>query len=383
MEQHAIQSNAPPTHQLQQQTPAAQRGVAASEESSAQRLKTACSHCRQQKIKCRANDDLTMRCERCSKMKLTCTYEPRHSRGRPRSESEVVNDTPKRRLVAKANGEDGFRPLVAVNPRQATQQPGLSPPAVGGATREGQSSPQPALANVPLNPVAALAPLGIVSDPRIAAAGGTTNTTSARPEPKSNYTSPAQTLPRSIDGLQLNAEGIDNLFGQFFRYYHPLLPLLDPRLRPNEFYAQSSFLFWSILAVASRRWPKDSTLMAALRSRVLTHAMTSIFSPTTGTSTITAILLLLSWSFPETQTHDEMPYVFSSALVHAAMRIGMNTPDATQDYSRVKLAVSDVECRRRYQIYAHCLVLYQRYASPYIVAFDHTHHVAQVILLHG
>jgi hypothetical protein len=71
-------------------------------------------------------------------------------------------------------------------------------------------------------------------------------------------------------------------------------------------------------------------------------------------------LLLLSWSFPETQTYDEMPYVFSSALVHAAMRIGMNTPEATQDFSRVKLSLSDAECKRRFQIYAYCLVLYQR-----------------------
>jgi hypothetical protein len=359
----------PPVTQLYtpplQQTPIFQRIGITNEDGSAQRLKTACSGCRQQKIKCRTNDDLSTPCERCAKMKLTCTYEPRHSRGRPRSESEVLtNDTPKRRLVAKAgtNMDDGFRPFVAVNaadvPVQSHHGPG--PPL---ATTHGGPNATGTLSFY-ANPGVAFPSSSIAPELRdtVASPSATNNLTSPRLEPNSNYISSAQTMPRSIDGLRLDAEDIDNLFGRFFRYYHPFLPLLDPGLRPNDYFAQSSFLFWSILAVTSRRWPKDTALMSGLRSRVFAHAMATIFSPTAGTSTITAILLLLSWSFPDTQTNDEMPYVFSSALVHSALRIGMNTPDFSQDFSRVKLSLSEDECKRRYIIYAYCLVLYQRYA---------------------
>lgn len=291
----------------------------------AQRLKTACSHCRNQKIRCKNDDDLRTPCERCKKMVLSCVYEPRHSRGRLRSGSESVFEdggaAPKRRmLVAKeglGNGygnERGSRVFVAVNSHVREPE-----------TTMGTRAP---------------------STPEV---GRTT------------YTSPLGTLERAIDGLRLAPEVIDNLFSQFFRYYHPFLPVLDPCLCPNDYHAQSSFLFWSILAVASGRWPKDPTLMPALRSRVLGHAMTTIFSATVGTSTITAMLLLLSWSFPETQNYDEVPYVFASALLHAAMRIGMNTPDCSQDFSRVKVSVSEAEAKKRFQIWAYCLVLYQRY----------------------
>ncbi|KIW03616.1 hypothetical protein, variant [Verruconis gallopava] len=334
-------------------------------ESSGHRLKTACSNCRQQKIKCRTNDDLVTPCERCARMSLTCAYEPRHVRGRRQRDKEALARAPKRMLVAKLTGDDNLRTSIAAR-SALSALPAPSPLAAGDSIHSRSSRSQKSSGITFTDTPIAHPSVAIIrsdQEPRLTSSGTDVMPPPPHPphlHPQYTYQSSAQTLARSVDGLQLDADVIDNLFSKYFRCYHPFLPLIDSSLRPNDIYAQSSFLFWSILAVASRRWPKDPGLMPALRSRALTHAMTSIFSPTTGTSTITAILLLLSWSFPETQTYDEMPYVFSSALLHAAMRIGMNNPEATQDYSRIKLSLSEAECKRRFQLYAHCLVLYQR-----------------------
>jgi hypothetical protein len=88
--------------------------------------------------------------------------------------------------------------------------------------------------------------------------------------------------------------------------------------------------------------------------------MPTLFSTDIGPSSITAILLLLSWDFPESESSDELPYVSASALVHAAMRIGMHDPDKSQDFSISKSDILETEARRRFEIYTQCLLLYNR-----------------------
>lgn len=325
---------------------------------SSQRLKTACSQCRQQKIKCRTSDELATPCERCARMKLTCLYEPRNARGRPRSDSiDASGEANKRRLVSKSNFEGTIRSFPAVNVHNDAQ-------TVDGAATERRQSVLPELPYAPGRAsISSEHPLqNGDSNPE-----ATKNEVPAyplhQPGVGSDYRSPLQTLPRVLNGLSFDAETIDNLFETYFKYYHSFVPVLDPSLRPNEYYTQSPFLFSSVLAIASRRDRRSASLTSALRIKVLSHIPAALFSPNSGPNTLTASLLLLSWHLPETDALDETPYVASIALVHAAERMGMHRLDRCQDFSRVNAVYPMKNRSRRLEIYIHCLLLSERYAT--------------------
>lgn len=313
-----------------------------------QRLKTACSACRQQKIKCRTTDELTTPCERCARMGLTCTFEPRNSRARPRSDSDVggANDsTPKRRLVAR-DGENGFNTFTAVNtsagagvdtdaPENGEQSvlprllyaPGLETVLTARQTTNGTAK-QPAVARM------------VINDPQEAF------------EAESRYVSPTHTISRSVDGLRFGAEVIDNLFSLFKKHYYLFISVVEHVWEPNKCYSQSPFLFWSVLATASRRGPENTALTSALRTKMLKRAGPAISGPNVSISSITATLLLLNWTFPESAGQDDMPYVLSSTLLHAALRLGLHNIDMAQ---------SDAVRGLRYELYMHCSMLYHRH----------------------
>jgi hypothetical protein len=147
----------------------------------------------------------------------------------------------------------------------------------------------------------------------------------------------------------------------YFSHLSRFLPILDSNILPDDYHSQSPLLFWSIAAVASRKYRKDPALVTILPSKALDLAMKTVFSATAGISAIESMLLLLSWPPPPDATYDEIPYVLSSALMHAAMRIGLQIPHASDDFSRVKLHLSEKECNRRFRLWTYCHVLYQRY----------------------
>jgi len=147
----------------------------------------------------------------------------------------------------------------------------------------------------------------------------------------------------------------------YFSRFSRFLPILDPNIPPDDYHSQSPLLFWSIAAVASRKYSKDPTLVTSLPSKALNLAMKSVFSATAGISTIESMLLLLSWPPPPDATYDEIPYVLSGALMHVAMRIGLQIPHASDDFSRVRLNLSEKECHRRFRLWKYCHILYQRY----------------------
>ena len=374
------ESNTFEEHRVPLQQPNASVNLDASgpaQQQQSTRLKTACSNCRQQKIKCRTTDELATPCERCARMKLNCLYEPRHSRARPRSDSDTANDTPKRRLVSRT-GENGFTTFTTVNaPADAhyDQVPASNGDRIAAV-------PRLPFASEPLESTAIKLPYNGASDRRPSLAGSAISQELHPLEKIPSYRSPAQTVSRSLDGLHFRAELIDDLFAQFFKHYHPFLPILDPSVRPNACHSQSSFLFWSVITIASRRWPRD-TALSSLRTKVIKHATTSISSPTLGLSTLTAVLLLCHWSLLETKSHDELPYVQSSAILSAAIRLGLHIPYAANDFTRKDVPPSPSEQKRNYQLYTYSLLLQQRYEFVPRPNSPVTNHLDQICLLHG
>lgn len=148
----------------------------------------------------------------------------------------------------------------------------------------------------------------------------------------------------------------------YFSNYAPFLPTFPSNLPPNVYFDEAPLVFWAILTVASRRYQKDSTLLEALSSRVMKLASLSVNAKPAGLPVIKGLLILLTWSIPETEASDEMAYVLCGATIHLALKIGLHVPLASQDFARVKLELTEQAIKRRAELWAHCIILYQRYA---------------------
>lgn len=146
----------------------------------------------------------------------------------------------------------------------------------------------------------------------------------------------------------------------YFRNYAQFLPILDPKTKPNAYYAQSPFLFWAIIGTSCRVYPPNPTLMIALARSILEMAFLSAFSKSPAWYTIQALLLILTWPFPRGD-HPELTLPLGGMLLHTAMQNGLHIPLSSHEFCRVKLPVpSEADLLRRSELWATAVIVYQR-----------------------
>ncbi|KAI1613676.1 transcriptional regulatory protein LEU3 [Exophiala viscosa] len=167
------------------------------------------------------------------------------------------------------------------------------------------------------------------------------------------------TLPRSLDALTVEAKDIDAIFLIYFRDYASLMPILDPTTSPNAYYGLSPFLFWTIIGVGCRTYPKDPTLLAVLPSKLYAMALPTINS-NVNLQIVLAWLLILYWPFPKAATGQDLIYPMSGALIHMAMQLGLHHPVSGQEFSKVPIRLSEEDTKRRAETWGYCMLVYQR-----------------------
>lgn len=63
-------------------------------------------------------------------------------------------------------------------------------------------------------------------------------------------------------------------------------------------------------------------------------------------------------------TGPDLTFPMSGMLLHIAMQNGLHIPMSSHEFSRVKVpALSEVDMTRRSELWAHCVIVYQRYVS--------------------
>ncbi|KAF4220658.1 hypothetical protein CNMCM8980_001613 [Aspergillus fumigatiaffinis] len=167
------------------------------------------------------------------------------------------------------------------------------------------------------------------------------------------------TVPRTLNNVTVKAEEIDDLFQVFFREYSQFLPILDVGLTPNAYYTQSPFLFWAVIGVACRSYPKNPTLLTALSRGIVEMALLSA-SSTTPWHTVQGLLLLLTWPFAKDKTRSDVTFTLSGMMLHIAMQNGTHIPMSSHEFSRFKTpAPTEADMVRRSELWAHCVIAYQ------------------------
>ncbi|KIX95894.1 uncharacterized protein Z520_08149 [Fonsecaea multimorphosa CBS 102226] len=172
---------------------------------------------------------------------------------------------------------------------------------------------------------------------------------------------PATSLPRTLQDLSVSGEDVDACFQIFLQHNLSYVPILETSLRPDDCYAYSPLLFWTILAIGSMRFERDPTLIIAIAPMVMDLAKDAVFSCKDVIATIQAFTLLCAWPMPvDTLEKDPSPALAGAAL-QLAINSGLHVWGIGQDFSRRRLkpgGQNSIDFRAK--LWVNCLIVCQR-----------------------
>ncbi|KAI9935048.1 hypothetical protein MW887_000669 [Aspergillus wentii] len=294
--------------------------------------------------KCDAYLNPDQPCSRCLKVKTQCIvsdpFKREHKRQRL-SELEHETDELRRKLRSSASTDPHPSPIALLT---AAAEMGVHSESSGGDLQ---------LSTPPNHPQASSYPQQLLSP-------GCSDPSLGRVEtPTDRVADP--TISRTLNNIEVTGEEIDEMFHLFFNRYAQLLPILDPRTTPNSYYTQSAFLFWAMIGVACRTYPRNPTLLTALSRSITDMALLSVASTSSPWHTIQGLLLILTWPFPKDRSRPDVTFPLSGMLLHTAMQNGIHIPMSSHEFSKVKIpAPSETDMIKRSELWAHCVIVYQR-----------------------
>ncbi|KAK4194020.1 hypothetical protein QBC40DRAFT_291514 [Triangularia verruculosa] len=326
---------------------AAERGDA-SPEAKGRRLpgvKRACNECRQQKLRCDVVQDPFQGCSRCNRLKLECKIESNFKRiGKRSKHAEMEKEIDKLRRAVQAAKAQGF----TVEDDDETIHSQLQSPVVASQYTHTRN-PSLMGSDEAVSSLLHLKRGGSYTIPRIA---------------------------RELDDFRITEEHENLLFNQFFSYYHPFLPFLNPNQTPDQYYQQHPLLYWSIVAVASRRFLPDPTILTKLSGPLTRYLWTTIGEVPQSYYVVKALCLLCTWPLPTSTTSSDPTHILCGVLMKIATGIGLHRPNHINDFSRVAIELNNDGLHDRIKTWAVCNIVAQTigtgYGQPASTLYDWT-----------
>lgn len=152
-----------------------------------------------------------------------------------------------------------------------------------------------------------------------------------------------------------------NIFYRFFTFYHPFLPFLDEEKPPNDYYATSPLLFWTIMSVGARRYKTDATLLNSLAGPVSRLVWSTLADVPQSYHVVKALCLLCTWPFPTSSTSTDPTFMLCGMMMQVAMQIGLHRPSHAQDFSKFRVELREEELKDRVRTWTVCNNVAQRY----------------------
>lgn len=184
--------------------------------------------------------------------------------------------------------------------------------------------------------------------------------------------------PYSLENVHLTNENVTRLFHEFFTFYHGFLPFLNPLQTPEQYYQQHPLLFWSIIAVAARRFsPVNSpNLISNLSAPLSRFLWTTIGEVPSSYYVVKAMCLLCAWPLPTSTTTSDPTHILCGVMMKTATGIGLHRPNNIQDFSRVSLELNKEQLSDRVTTWAVCNIVAQNvgtgYGQPASTLYDWT-----------
>ncbi|KND91327.1 Regulatory protein LEU3 [Tolypocladium ophioglossoides CBS 100239] len=296
-------------------------------------VKRACNECRQQKLRCDVVQEPFQSCSRCNRLKLDCKIESNFKRiGKRSKHAEMEKEIERlRRNVARARSQ-GYVPDEdeevdsPVAPSTATYSHTRNPSLMGSDEA--------------------------VSSLLHLKRGGAYN---------------VQHYSHELEGVRLTDSNVTHLFNEFFAFYHPFLPFLNPQQPPDQYKQQHPLLFWSIIAVAARRFaPADCpNLLVSLSGPMTRFLWTTIGEVPSNYHVVKAMCLLCTWPLPTSTTTSDPTHILCGVMMKTATGIGLHRPNHIRDFSRVSLELNKEQLHDRVTTWAVCNIVAQNVGTGY------------------
>ncbi|KAL3422990.1 Zn(II)2Cys6 transcriptional activator [Phlyctema vagabunda] len=310
----------------------------------------ACNECRQQKLRCDVIQHPFAACARCRRLNLECRIEPNFRRVAKRTENaemqrEIVE---LRRLHASSLKQDTTRGSFSPVPKQAEH---YSPPLQMSGVEQYKPPNQPTLR--PITP----APQDI--------------------EP-ANSLEPSTTDEmfgsQFIGSVTLSGDRIAHLFYLFFIHYHPFLPLLRHDHTPAQYFAQSPLLAWTVILIASRRFPPDPLLFESLSGPFMSLLWSTLAEVPQSYHVVQALCLFCTWPIPTSNSLNDPVFMLTGLMMQTALQQGLHQPHNAQDFMRQKVELGEAVIQDRVTTWAACNIVAQSVSTgngqPPIVRYN-------------
>ncbi|CZR50346.1 uncharacterized protein PAC_00218 [Phialocephala subalpina] len=320
-----------------------------------EKAKRACNECRQQKLRCDVVKEPFSSCSRCRRLRLVCKIDPSFKRVEKRKSKldrlqlADIRPQPSSAETSAVEVQSAFaanpHSIVEIGPSPGNALPTLPTrledlPSVTGLPEASQLPTQPTISQYSPD-------------------------SSGPHQPNQSVFEDLSQYGWKLDGVHLSDGDVHDLFKEFFEHYHPFLPFLNPSKPPIAFFKNSRLLFWTIVAIASRRYTRDLTLLTSLSSAVPRLMWSTLQSVSQNYHDVKALCLLCTWPFPLSSSSRDCTFMLGGTMIHLAMQMGLHVPGRAQDFSQFRLQISEEEVQDRIMTWNIVKVVSQTLATSY------------------
>ncbi|KAF2458306.1 hypothetical protein BDY21DRAFT_284409 [Lineolata rhizophorae] len=303
--------------------------------------KRACNQCKQQKLRCNVQEEPFEPCSRCKKQNLECRIDDNFQRVAKRSrhlemEREIELLRQQNQLLSGQMAGPPNVSLVGSNPSHNTPNSAI-------------------YSGLPAGPEQFLGSheaAGSLLDLKqgIEGYGASPN---------------ARQLIRSLEDVVLAPDRIQELFVEYWNCYHPFLPLLDNTKSPDQYFASSQILFWTIISIASRHFQPDTDLLTKMTGPFTRLLWTQLSKVPQDHHIVRALCLLCAWPFPTSSTSSDPTFMYCGLMMQIAMQIGLHHPSHAQDFSRFHVRLQEEDIQDRVRTWTACNIVAQSVSTGY------------------
>ncbi|KAK4212925.1 hypothetical protein QBC37DRAFT_424042 [Rhypophila decipiens] len=321
------------------------------------RRNTACVRCRDAKVKCNASLTPNQPCMRCSKLELKCVVDKSHKRTSRRSKLEE--------LAAELQTiKDAVAPGPLLQGAHAVEM-----------TPSVHSVPGPAPVSVHLPPLHQATVASASTDSYLAAppnffgrprpysiSAETTMMTPSRSDGASSGQQQRPAEPRALGSRVFSGEDIDYYFEKYFEHFHPYFPIIRCR-DADVCYKRGPVMFWAIILVACRRFPRDSTVYQFLMDTLLPEIWNEVSQPPLRLATINTLLIVAAWPPPTIRFLTDPSLIFTGIAMNSAFLTGLHTGHGSHSEFRSPLYKFDTTDEEATFTWAGVAILSHRVSS--------------------
>lgn len=302
----------------------------------------ACNECKQQKLRCDIVQTPAAACSRCRRLGIDCKVEQsfkRISKRRRNAEMEKEIADLRRKLSTNPMDQEQSTDTHAGDNLSQCSEEVFS-------RRESSTVDRPRPVSVPAEQHPSMAtPLTMQRDPSIL--------------------SQDENTPWRLEDISLSRARVSRLYEQYFNYYHPFLPLLNPPKPPEIYLNRCPLLAWTIICVASRRSPTEPGLLGALSgpfSRLLWSTITSVPQ---DYRVVKALCVLCTWPLPTTSQRTDATFMLSGLMMQIAMQLGLHRPVQAEEFTTFRMEVQGEALKDRLHTWVICNIVAQNVATGY------------------